>query len=150
MLSAAAVGIFVALRLAFAYFAPDLERADVAINAAAIVVWISTLLSILPVAAAWRAGLMPIVYAYFVGASVRIVLVLVATAAALKLADLPELPWVATLFAIYLPLLFIEVGLVGKYLWNKRLNGDASSGTSPNPAPRDDDGATDCHMEACA
>lgn len=151
VLSVASVGIYVLVRLVFAWLAPDLARAGHAIDIAALVVWGAALLGVLPMALVWRAGLMPIVVAYFAGSAVRIMLVLAATVLVLWRTDWPPVAWVATLFVMYLSLLLLEVALVGKRIWNKRLDGFTSSGPSSHRDPaREDDAPHGCQMEACA
>src|SRR5690606_7741015 len=87
----------------------DEPHAAAAVHFAALAVWLSGLLGLAPVGMLSPAGLMPTVYGYFMGAAVRVLIVLGATAWAIALAKLPALPWVVTLFAMYLPLLFLEV-----------------------------------------
>lgn len=87
-----------------------------AILVAATVVWGSALLGLLPVSIACRWGVIPTAYGYFIGAGTRVVICLVTTVVALRL-GWPAGPWATTLLGIYLPLLFVEVGLVGRFLW---------------------------------
>lgn len=81
--------------------------------------WVACVLGILPVALLGPLGVMPTIFAYFGGAVARVVLSLLAAIVAVRLAHLPPLPVAAALMVMYLPLLFVEAGLVGKYLWSK-------------------------------
>lgn len=89
------------------------------VSAMACVAWLSLLLSVVPVAAVGRFGVMPAVYAYFFGAAARFVIGLAALAVMVKVMNLPAGPVAVTLAWMYIPLLFLEAGLVGRYIWQK-------------------------------
>ena len=150
LLSAAAGGLYIVLRLALGLVYGELEGVGAAVDVAALVVWCSAVLGLMPVVLLARAGLMAIVYGYFIGTVVRVLIVLLATVAVLVKTPLPAVVWVVTLFGMYLPLLFLEVSLVGRFIWSKHLPGHASPQSRP---PRDDarrDDTISRRMEALA
>ena len=90
-----------------------------AIAWAALVVWASSLVGIVPVALLHRRGLLPTVHGYFLGAAIRVVVCILATVIAVRSDRVPAGPWVTTLLGMYLPLLFLEVALVGRSIWDR-------------------------------
>ncbi|MEX0653184.1 MAG: hypothetical protein WD534_10355 [Phycisphaeraceae bacterium] len=74
--------------------------------------------SLVPVALLASWGMMAIVAAYFAGAGLRIVGCLAVVAAALVWWELPAGPLVLGL-GLYVPLLLLETGLIGRHLWRK-------------------------------
>lgn len=81
--------------------------------------WVTAVLAVVPVALLGRLGVMATVYAYFLGAAARVALCLGGGAVMVRAFDWSALPAAVTLMIVYLPLLFIEAGLVGRYLWTK-------------------------------
>jgi hypothetical protein len=59
---------------------------------------------------------MSTLYAYFAGAGVRIVLCLAAVVVMIKVMNMPAHTVVISLMAVYLPLLFIEVQQVRRFI----------------------------------
>lgn len=102
------------------------EGAQVAVVTMVGVVWVSTLLSLVPVAAVWRRGVVAAVSGYFVGAAMRFAMCLVAAVLAVKVWAMPAAIVMITLAAAYLPLLFLEVAILTKQLW--RLDGRGGMG----------------------
>ena len=116
------------------------------VSAMAGVVTFSLVLSILPVGVLGRLGVMPTVYAYFLGAAARFVICLAAGFLLVKAQGLPAVPVMLTLAIMYLPLLFIESALVGRYLWKKDALGKPAADASN--APPASSGAADPRKEA--
>ncbi len=92
-------------------------------------VWGSSILGLLPVAVGYRLGVMGTAYGYFIGAGIRVLICILATVMALR-SDWAIRAWLTTLMGLYLPLLMLEAGLVGRYLW--KLN-DSREKSSINP-----------------
>ena len=90
------------------------------------------LLALGPLVVLSPCGLMPTVAAYFIGMFVRMVGALGGFLAVTVLARLPSGPILVTLVATYLPLLFAEVAIMGRYLW--RLDAGATTWPSPSGA----------------
>lgn len=84
---------------------------------AGLVVWGSAILALMPVVLLCRRGVMPTVYGYFIGMALRLPLCLSAAIFAAKAGYLPGKPLLVALVIFYFPLLLMEVGLVGRYLW---------------------------------
>jgi hypothetical protein len=91
-------------------------------------VWVAALLGIVPIAILGPRGVMPAVCAYFIGTGLRLVLVMGLAMVAVHSGSLPGRPMAIVLSAFYLPLLAIEVGLVGRYLWQKDFLGRKDGG----------------------
>lgn len=89
---------------------------------AALVVWASSLAGIVPVALLHRSGLLPTVHGYFLGAAIRVCVCILATVIAVRSGRVPAGPWVTTLLGMYIPLLFVEVALVGRSIWDRSAN----------------------------
>lgn len=94
--------------------------------AAAVVAWGSSILGLVPIAVTYKRGLMPTVYGYFVGASLRVIICVVASVVAIQSVQLSTSHWAITLLGMYLLLLVLEVALVGRCVWHM---GGASSHT---------------------
>ena len=62
-------------------------------------------------------GPMAVLVAYFIAASARFFLNILALVALLVVAELPMLPVVAALAFAFLPLLLVEAGLISLHLW---------------------------------
>lgn len=89
------------------------------VSAMALVVWLSSLLSLLPVVVLGPAGVQPTVAGYFAGAGARVLVCIVSAIVLVRGFDLPRETVLLTLAAMYLPLLFVEAGFVAAYLWKK-------------------------------
>ena len=105
-----------------------------AIQRAGIVVWGSSILGLLPVMAGCRLGVMGTAYGYFIGAGIRVLICILATVIALR-SDWLIRPWLTTLMGLYLPLLMLEAGLVGRYLW--KLNDSRKNPSTNSNMPND-------------
>lgn len=105
-----------------AWFAATLVSDRGALDAATfalVVVGGMALLSLIPVAIMGRGGVMPTVIAWFAAMLVRLPGCLILAAIAVRNAWLPGSAMVAALGVFYVPLLLIEAGFVGRYLWRK-------------------------------
>jgi hypothetical protein len=80
------------------------------------VVWGSSLMGMTPVVWFGKLSIMSTLYAYFAGAGVRIVLCLAAVVVMIKVMNMPAHTVVISLMAVYLPLLFIEVQQVRRFI----------------------------------
>ncbi len=114
--AAACVAAFGLLRFGMAH---DHATALNAVYLAGVVAWGSAVVGLLPVAALGPLGVMPTVWAYFAGAALRLaaclgVYMLVATQG-----NTPTVPLAVALAMVYVPLLFVEAAIVGRYLWAK-------------------------------
>ena len=116
LLSALALGLGAALMLIVPTLMDDPQRARLGVGLMAAVVWLSSLVSVLPVGRAYRLGPIPLIKAYFTGAAVRIIICLLALVAAIKMMDLHPVPVTVTLLIMYLPLLFAETYFVVAHL----------------------------------
>lgn len=86
---------------------------------AGIVVWLASVLGVIPVAIVGQRGVMPAVYASFIGMGLRLALTFAAAIAAVRAGRLEGLHVAVWLAVFYLPLLAVEITLVGRYLWHK-------------------------------
>ncbi len=100
----------------FAGFTPEVNRA---ILAASVVAYVGSLLAMAPVSALGPWGVMPTVYGYFIGAALRAAWCMGAGMMLVRGWGLAATPTSAVLVWMYLLLLFVEVALVGRYLWAK-------------------------------
>jgi len=150
LMSGVAALIYIVVRLAVGVYYGDAVEVSRAVNGAALVVYVSGIIGVLPAAALARFGLMPVVYGYFCGAAVRVLAVLIATVVAVAAMALPAGPWAVTLFALYLPLLFLEAALVGRFIWDKRLPARTKGVDEVNGPHTNDADSTTRHMEALA
>ena len=80
------------------------------------VVWLSGLISVLPVAMMGHFGVMQAMKAYLGGAVARVMIILAAVVVGVAVMKLPKMPLVVTLMTMYLPLLFTETALVVRYI----------------------------------
>jgi hypothetical protein len=120
----AAAGLLLAAALGgAALFQPGAADVRQAVWFAAAVGWASALAGLAPVVIAGRRGLMWTVYGYFVGMGLRLALCFGASMVAVHGGWLPGRPTALALAVFYLPLLLVEVGMVGRYLWQKDLPG---------------------------
>lgn len=118
MLLGVAVLMWMGLRVVMPrLFAPDAVHAT---DVAALAAGGGALVGLLPVSAMARGGVMPTVWGYFMGAAGRALVALVALVVARQRGIHVE-PMAVAMMTIYLPLLAIEAGYVGYYLW--RLDG---------------------------
>jgi len=116
-LSAAACVILVAASWAVAVMfgeGPDNTRA---VGVAAVVAWGSSLIGIIPVAIFYERGLLAAVQGYFLGMGARVIICVGTTAVAVGVWRFPGGVWATTLLSMYLPLLFIEVAIIGHRVW---------------------------------
>lgn len=88
-----------------------------AVGIMALVVWVGAVLALAPVATLARRGLRRLITGYFVGMGLRVVLSLAGAYVCIAYLNLPPGPVALTLVAMYLPLLFVETGCIGRYLW---------------------------------
>ncbi len=100
-------------------FVGDREAAHTAVVACGLIIWLLTVITLLPVGLVGSRGVMPTVYAWFGGMAVRLPAALVASIAMQRFYELPVNAVFASLAVYYLPLVMIEAGLVGRYLWRK-------------------------------
>ena len=89
------------------------------VNSMALVVWLSSLVSLMPVVVRVPSCVQPTVAVYFAGAAARIALCIVSAVVLVRGFDLPRETVLLTLAVMYLPLLFVEAGFVAAYLWKK-------------------------------
>ena len=89
------------------------------IAASCFMVWVTSLLGVLPVAILGHRGLMPAVWGYFIGMALRFPLSFAFYLIAVIAWRWPGNPVVFALALSYIPLLFVEVGIVGRYIWQK-------------------------------
>ena len=82
-------------------------------------VWFVFVVALIPVAVCGTLGVMPTVYAYFVGMAIRLTICLGTYLVAVTSQFLPAHPVATTFVIFYVPLLFVEVGVAGRYLWSK-------------------------------
>ncbi len=87
-----------------------------AVDVAALAAGGGAVVGLLPVAAMARGGVMSTVWGYFMGAVGRAVIAL-ATLVLASRQDVAIEPMAVALVLIYLPLLGLEAGFVGRYLW---------------------------------
>lgn len=90
-----------------------------AVYLAGAAVWGASLVGIAPVALLGQQGVMATVWGYFIGMGIRLALCLGLYLAVVSRGLLPGQPVATTLAVMYVPLLFVEVALVGRYLWAK-------------------------------
>lgn len=131
-LAAAAAAMVCLWAIPAAFGNPDGAQRGVALMAG--VAWFSLVLGVLPVGLLGPLGVMPTVYGYFLGGAARVVICLGMAVVLVKSAMLPAGPVMVTLAAMYLPLLFVEVTLVGRYLWKKDFLGNDHAGVPAGAA----------------
>lgn len=81
--------------------------------------WVTAMVSLLPVALLGPLGVMATVVGWFVGTAARVVITLGLAWWLVRQMDLSSEAATWALMIVYLPLLFTEAGLVGRYLWMK-------------------------------
>lgn len=124
------------LIMAVWHFQPDQPDAASAAKLMALASIFAAWLGLLPVILLGHLGVMATVYSYFIGAAIRVVLCLSAGVAAVVVGKLPAATVGLTLIAMYLPLLFVEVGFVARFLWMKDFTYPAlAPSTNPLSAP---------------
>ena len=119
LLTAVAVMVYAASWTIVAHWFAQVQGAQAAVSTMSAVVWVSSLLGVLPVAILGRRGVFPTVVGYFVGAGIRIVLCLAAAVIAAKGYGLPLAMTMISMVVMYQPLLFVETACVGRYLCRK-------------------------------
>ena len=82
-----------------------------------VIVWLSFLAGLVPVAAVASRGVTAMVYGYFLGTAIRVVLCLSAMFVAIKFWGVSDHCVALTVVPSYLILLLIESGLIGRSLW---------------------------------
>lgn len=85
---------------------------------AALVVWGSSVVAVLPVAACGPSGVLATAWGYFIGAGARFFACLAAYAWVCLEGLGPVKPLALSLAGFYVPLLAVEVAIVGRYLWS--------------------------------
>jgi hypothetical protein len=108
------------------------------VYAMTLVAWLISLIGLLPVVLLGPLGVMQTVWGYFLGSALRVMLGLAGWYLVSTSQQLPADMTGLALVAAYLPLLFVEVGFVARYLWDKdaaaRSGASAASQPSVNPA----------------
>lgn len=115
-------------------FATAGDEAQRAVLVGAVTAFGATALSLVPVAIMAPHGMGPLVGAYFGGALVRLFGCVAVVALAVTVWELPAGPLVLGL-GLYVPLLLIETGLIGRHLWRKddAAHGSAKTTTESSP-----------------
>jgi len=90
-----------------------------AIAYAAITAWVAMLIGLAPVAAMRSRGDKAMTKGYFVGAGIRTSVCVAMTVGSIQLGGLPVGPWATALMGVYIPLLFVEAAIVGRYMWRR-------------------------------
>jgi len=93
--------------------------AEQAVFLAACVAWGTAIAGVIPVAWLGPLGVLPTVWGYFIGMSLRLTVCLGVYIYVSLHGQLPVYPMAVTLGVLYVPLLFTETAIVGRYLWNK-------------------------------
>jgi hypothetical protein len=88
-----------------------------AVDAGVVAATAGAVIGLVPVAAMARGGVMATVWGYFIGAGGRVVVALAALVLASRSGHLAIEVVTVGLLATYLPLLAVEAGFVGRYLW---------------------------------
>lgn len=97
----------------------DSSETAAVINLAGVAVWAASIVGVIPVALLGKQGVMATVAGYFVGTGIRLALCLGLCMAVVSRDLLPVGPMAVVLVMMYVPLLFVETALVGRYLWAK-------------------------------
>jgi len=79
--------------------------------------WVALLVGLAPIAWMGPRGVMPAITGYFIGMGARLVVCAAAAIVGIFLLDYPINPLLLTIAGIYIPLMFVEAALVGRYLW---------------------------------
>ena len=108
----------------------DGDGARQAVLVGALTAYGVTVISLVPVALRVPQGVMAIVGAYFAGAGLRLIGCIAAIVVAVVGWQLPPGPLVLGL-SLYVPLLFIETGFIGRYLWRQDETTPATTESSP-------------------
>lgn len=82
-------------------------------------VWAAAVAGVLPVAAMGARGALPTAVGYFIGMAVRLLVCLGAFLIVSFEEVLPRRPFAVALVGFYVPLLWVEVAFVARYLWLK-------------------------------
>lgn len=83
----------------------------------ALVLWLSAVVSICPMRVLGSMGPSAVVWGYFAGTAARIILSVGACAWAIIKLGLPAQGVLLVLVGLYLPVLFLEAGYIGRHLW---------------------------------
>ena len=97
----------------------DIPEATTTVYLIGVVVWSASILGVIPVALLGKQGVMATVGGYFTGMFIRLALCLGLCMAVVSRDLLPVGPMAVVLAMMYVPLLFVETALVGRYLWAK-------------------------------
>lgn len=108
------------------------DVANIALLAAGIVL-VAAILGSLPLRKARDSAQLS--NAFFIGMGVRAGIALIAALVAIKVFNLPEVPFVASLMLAYLPALFIETRFIIRFIpvidgWQRQMNPAAAQATS--------------------
>ncbi|MEX2213322.1 MAG: hypothetical protein WD768_04300 [Phycisphaeraceae bacterium] len=101
-------------------------------------VWVTGMISLLPVARSGAKGPLGVVKAFFIGMGVRVLAAVLMLAFAIKSLHLPPGPVAVSLMMTYLPVLFVETRLIVGYV--KQVPVPPFGGTK---AKADEEGSTD-------
>lgn len=133
-LTCAAVVVWLGARPVVGFLAqPDARLSDTVLIMT-LIAWLTSIVGLLPVLLLGPLGVLPTVWGYFAGAGLRVVLCLISWYYAVSVFGLPSDSTGLALVAAYVPLLFVEVGFVAHYLWQKDLaaaKSTASAGSTP-------------------
>jgi len=121
LLAATAALASLATWLILPLFFAGVVTLDQTLALCASVVFVSSILGVLPVAMLGPLGVMATVTGYFIGAAVRGLMCLAAVVVAVRGLRFEPGPVAVCLVVLYLPLLFVEAALVARYLWHKDL-----------------------------
>lgn len=96
------------------------QPTDRSVLAAGLLSLATGMVAILPVAILAKRGLMPMVYGYFIGASLRMILALAGVVWLVVGERYPAMVLVAAMMTIYPLSLLLEAGMVGRSLWSAK------------------------------
>jgi len=90
-----------------------------AVRLGVMLAWVSAVVGVLPVSVTGPSGVMPTVWGYFIGMGLRGSVCFGALVWARWHGRWPVEPLSVAVAATYVPLLFVEAAIVGRYLWTK-------------------------------
>ena len=122
---------------AFAIVAQTVEIASArsGVLFAVVVVWVTSLLAVVPVALVGRRGVTATMVAYFAGMAGRMMICLAAALVAVMVLELPATPTLLSMAAAYMVLLLVEVAFVGRHLTGKDSNVEPAAATKLRQGP---------------
>ncbi len=103
------------------------------ISLSTFIVWLAAMLSLVPLFILAPRGVMPTVTGYFIGSGIRLVLCLGAAVYLCMFRDQPAIPTGLSMVTVYVPLLFVESGLVGRYLMQLDKSPKRKDAVVPSP-----------------